>query len=58
MYFIAVEVFTHLCLFVFDYRVLFVWATGWTCLRIAIPAYYFKIFRLVFGYEVNPPDKV
>ena len=47
MQFIAVEVF--ICLFIFDYKALFVCVKDRTCLRIAIPFYYFNIFGSIFS---------
>ena len=44
--FIAVEVF--ICLFIFDYKALFVCVKDRTCLRIAIPVYCFNIFGSIF----------
>ena len=51
MHILAIETFIYLfiCLFIFDYRVPLVCVTERTCLRIAIPAYYFKIFGSIFG---------
>ena len=38
-----------ICLFIFDYRALFVCTKNRACLGIAIPAYFFNIFASIFG---------
>ena len=38
-----------ICLFIFDYKALFVCVKDRTCLRIAIPDYCFNIFGSIFG---------
>ena len=38
-----------ICLFIFDYRALFVCIKNRACLGIAIPAYFFNIFASIFG---------
>ena len=50
MHFTAVKVFIYLRLFMFDYKAFFVCVTDIKCLRIAIPAYCFNIFRSIFGF--------
>ena len=51
MQFIAVEVFIYpFTLFMFNYKVLFIWVKERACLKIAIPAYCFNIFGVLFCY--------
>ena len=58
-----------ICLFIFDYKALFVCVKDRVCIRIAIPAYCFNIFGSMFGVlfcllikklilDVKPSDKV
>ena len=49
MQFIPIKVFICLRLFIFDYRARFVCVTDSTRLKVSVTAYYFTIFRSIFG---------